>query len=191
MSKSKSFAKLELSIFLKLNPDLSDFAPLIIELVDKFGQSGQSGGSAPYNAVRISNIVKKLCMQEPICPITGIDDEWCEVSDGIKQNKRCSALFINGNDRSHYLDAITWKTQTGSTWTGSAFLSDKTRIKSSQYVKSFPFEPKTFVIDVIEVEIKKDDWEFYVKNESDLDQVFEYYYHPKWFRDETIGKILE
>ena len=107
MSNTKNFAERELDILVKSNTDpenrpiIEAFIPEILALVDKFGNSGQSGGSAPYTASALSSAIKKLCMQEPICPITGIDEEWVDVSelcDGkiVYQNRRCSALFKDG-----------------------------------------------------------------------------------------------
>jgi hypothetical protein len=47
------------------------FEKEILALVDKFNNSGQSGGSAPYTAAALSQAVKNLCLQNPICDITG------------------------------------------------------------------------------------------------------------------------
>jgi len=182
-SKTGSKAQEELEILIKSVPDndkciIEEFIPEILALVDKFGKSGQSGGSAPYVSAFLADVVKKLCMQEPISPVTGIDDEWGDVEAGqdktIYQNKRCSALFKE-NNKAHYLDAIVWKTQKGSTWSGSAQLSNGKEILSRQFIKGFPFTPKTFFVDVIEEETSKDNWVFHVKDESQLDKVFEYY----------------
>jgi hypothetical protein len=45
-------------------------------------------------------------------------------------------------------------------------------------IKGFPFTPKTFYIDVLEEEIKKDDWIMWVKDPKQLDEVWEYYKKP-------------
>ena len=45
----------------------------------------------------------------------------------------------------------------------------------TQYIKSFPFKPQEFIIDVIEKEVSKDNWEFTIKNDKDLEKVFEVY----------------
>ena len=179
-SNTKTYAKNELDILLKStpNPIIKDFIPEILELVDKFGKSGQSGGSAPYVSTAISQAVKHLCMQQPICPITGEEYEWNDVSklgDGsiLYQNNRCSGIFKNGSV--YYLDAIVWETQNGMRYSGMAILPNGEKIRSRQCIKSFPFEPKTFYIDVIEKEVVKDDFEFYVKDESQLKDVFDYY----------------
>jgi hypothetical protein len=191
-SNTCRFAENELSILSKSatdpnnRPIIEPFKKEILALCDAFGKSGQSGGSAPYTATAISQVVKKLMLQEPICPITGIDDEWMDVSNlngnenMLYQNRRCSAMFKEGssNASAYYLDAIVWKTQTGSTWSGSALLKDGTvfiKYLSRQRIKSFPFTPKTFYIDVIEIEVAKNDWEFHIKSPRQLAKVFKYY----------------
>lgn len=61
----------------------------ILELIDVFSKQGHSGFSAPYCIQTFA----KLASFEPICPLTGADDEWTEVGDGMFQNKRCSHVF--------------------------------------------------------------------------------------------------
>lgn len=190
MTNTYSFARQELDILEATVPDaiVTPFANEILALCEAFGRSGQSGGSAPYTATAISKAVKKLLLQEPICPVTGVDDEWVDVAEmnggeTLYQNKRCSGLFKETNGKCWYVDAIVKKIQDGTTWSGSFWLSkedyltgDKSKlIGSSQCVKSFPFEPKTFYIDVIEEEVAKDDWEMYLKDPKQLEKVWEYY----------------
>jgi len=190
-----SYAQTELDILVKSSPDpdnrpiIEEFIPEILALIKKFGESGQSGGSAPYTANALSSIIKKLCLYEPICPITGIDEEWTDVSsinDGKSwyQNKRCSSLFKDGKEgRAYYCDAIVKRTQDGSCWSGWFWLSEedylknneKAHISNNAYIKSFPFIPKTFYIDVIEKEVAKDDWEMWCKDPKQLEEVWEYY----------------
>jgi hypothetical protein len=188
--------------FLILNKTVKDaiiapFEKEIIDLVGKFGESGQSGGSAPYTAGVIPEAVKKLCLQEPICDITGIDEEWNDVSEshGDKkwfQNNRLSSVFKEGeNGRPYYLDAIVFKSQNGSCFTGNSVkLPNGEMLRSRQFIK-LPFKPKTFYIDVIETEwadreetIKKDGggwWTSVVSDVSQLEEVFEYYEKPNWY----------
>ena len=61
----------------------------ILEVVEVFANQGHSGYSANY-AIPIIN---KLLKQSFILPLTGEDDEWCEVADGVYQNKRESSIF--------------------------------------------------------------------------------------------------
>lgn len=201
MSNTKKFAERELDILIKSSTDpdnrpiIEEFIPEILALCEKFGNSGQSGGSAPYTASAIAQAIEKLCLKKPICPITGIKDEWGDVSDGqdkediIYQNSRCSALFKDGYERAYYLDAIVWKDEKGATWSGSAILPTGEKIRSRQFLREFPFEPKTFYVDIISKEVKKDNWEFYVKDEKQLEKVFSYYLKPIPRREVLIEKI--
>ena len=193
-------AKRELEILSKSTTDpnnrpiIEEFIPEILELCEKFGLSGQSGGSAPYTATALSQAIKKLCLFEPICPITGIDDEWdfCnydyEDDATMYQNKRLSAIFKDGiNGKPYYIDAVVFKGEDGNCFTtgNGVKLIDGSTIGSRQYIKSFPFTPKTFYIDVIETEwadrtetIKKAGggwWTSVVKNEKQLNTVWRYY----------------
>jgi len=194
MSKTATKAEKEFEILEKTVEDalIAPFKKEILALVDAFGKSGQSGGSAPYTAGAIAQAVKKLCLQEPICDITGVDEEWnsCDYAGDNEsyQNNRLSSVFKNGKDgRPYYLGAIVFKGQNGSCFTGenSVKLADGSTIGSRHYIKKFPFEHKTFYIDVIETEwadkeetIEKKGggwWTSIVKDEAQLKEVFEYY----------------
>ena len=196
MSNTGSKAVREFEILNKTVKDaiISPFEKEILALVEKFGNSGQSGGSAPYTAGAISKAVEKLCLQNPICPISGIDEEWCDQSDlGGKhtmfQNNRLSALFKHAKEaRAYYIDAIVFQGDSGGAFTGNFELKDGTKIGSAQYIKGFPFTPKTFYVDVIDYRFDKDKktgkltpnpdgdwWEHEMKDEDQLKEVFEYY----------------
>jgi len=62
------YAERELSILSQSHPDpdnrplVEPFKDQILSLCEAFGQSGQSGGSAPYTATAISQAVKKLLL---------------------------------------------------------------------------------------------------------------------------------
>jgi hypothetical protein len=200
MTNTQKFAKQELDILAATTPDaiIIPFSKEILTLCEAFGNSGQSGGSAPYTASAIAQAVKKLMLHEPICDVTGHESEWRDVTgigNTIKyQNSRCSALFKNGiESKAHYLDAIVWKgKESWDTFTGRVYIDDKNfeLIGSSQFVK-FPFKPKTFYIDVINIPITKeeaksknlhyiedDNNQFYytiLKDPKQLIKVFKYY----------------
>jgi len=183
------YAERELSILSQSLPDpdnrpiVEPFTKEILSLCEAFGKSGQSGGSAPYTATAISRTIKKLLLQEPICPITGVDEEWTDVTelnDGTPmfQNKRCSAVFKDGRDgRAYYLDAIVFKSGEDNAFTSNrgAFLPDGSLVGSCNYIKSFPFTPKTFYISVVDKEVAKDNWEHYIVAPGMLKRVFKYY----------------
>jgi len=154
-------------------PIIEPFKKEILALVDAFARSGQSGASAPFTASAIARAIKHLCLLEPIMPITGKDDEWIKISDDKYQNNRLSSLFRKGK-KSYYLNAIVWQTQRGTTWSGQANLNGKA-YSGRQYVKKFPFIPKTFVIKVNEMELGHGNWDLQIIDPAELDKVFEYY----------------
>jgi hypothetical protein len=145
----------------------------VLDLIDVFAKQGHSGCSASM----VSNIFNKLSRYENLTPLTGKDEEWNDVGEDMWQNNRVSSVFKDKDKKPYYLDAIVWKTQTGSTWGGSANKLNGEVVGSRQFIKSFPFIPKTFYIDVIEKEISKGNWEFTIKDEKQLEKVFEYYTH--------------
>ena len=185
-TNTANFAKRELEILSASLPDkdnrpiIEPFIPEILALCEKFGKTGQSGGSAPYTASAISQAIKKLLLQEPIMPITGIEDEWVDVSiygdknekECVWQNKRDSRVFRSADKKCFFLDAIIWREENGNTYYGNAILPTGERLHSKQFIKSFPFTAKTFYIDVVK-EVLPDDWtqepfiewDYYLKSE--------------------------
>lgn len=137
----------------------------VLELVELFSKQGHSGSSAP----QVINLFEKVASYKPLKPIMCTDDEFVEVGDLARQNKRCSAVFRDSEGKPYYIDAIIWKTQNGGCFGDSA-----DNIRGRQYIK-LPFVPKTFYIDVIEEEVAPDDWELRIKDLSQLEQVWEYF----------------
>lgn len=198
-SNTHNIAKQELNILAATVPDaiVTPFAKEILSLCEAFGNSGQSGGSAPYTASAISQAIKKLMLHEPICDVTGHESEWVDVAqhmgETMWQNLRCGGLFKYSDGKCSYNDAIVWKgVEDLNTFTGRVYIDDKNfeLIGSSQYAK-FPFKPKTFYIDVVRVPITKEEAEgrnlhyiedgfnkcYYtiLKDPKQLDKVFKYY----------------
>lgn len=147
----------------------------VMELIKVFSKQGHSG----FSANRVVSLFEKVARYENLLPLTGEDSEWNDISDlngGTLQNNRVSSVFKEKETgRAYYIDAIVWRTQNGGYFTGSA-----DDVSSRQYIKSFPFTPKTFYVDVIEEEVKKDDWVFHIKDNEQLMPVFEYYEEKKW-----------
>lgn len=180
---------------------IAEFVPEIEALVDKFGKSGQSGFSAPFTAGAIVDTLKKMLAHEPLGEgITGADDEWNDISTienvqegtGTFQNNRLSSVFKESKDgRPYFLDAIVFKPiGKDYSFTGNSVAiseGSEEKIASSQYIKAFPFQPKTFTIDVHEKEYRKLKdgslveeegggwWESWLADPKQLEQVWEYY----------------
>lgn len=182
-----SHAKFELELAGFFDED-SDYAGAIgeavMELMEVFAKQGHSGGSAPI----VASLFHKLANYEPLGPITGKDEEWGDIRDIAGepwyQNKRESGLFKDSDGRVTYNDAIIKRCPNGTTWSGTIYMTredainNTNRFHSSLEIKGFPFIPKTFYIDVLEEEIKKDDWIMWVKDPKQLDEVWEYYKKP-------------
>ena len=112
----------------------------ILQLIETFAKQGHSGFSANY----VANMFHKLVKYETLSPLKGNDDEWGNVSDmsgdrkTLFQNNRDGRVFKN-DDGAFFTEAIIW-TESGE--------SSYTNKDSNRYIKSFPFTPKTFYVEV-------------------------------------------
>lgn len=61
----------------------------VLRLMEVFCDEGHSGSSAPYAIA----LFRRLASWTPLTPLTGEDDEWNEVGDGLFQNRRASNVF--------------------------------------------------------------------------------------------------
>jgi hypothetical protein len=103
------------------------------KLLEAFDGEGHSGTSAPY----IISLFSKLAAFEPIGPLTGNDDEWDEVGEGVLQNKRCSHVFKE-NGKAHDIEGCVFRRPDG-----SCFTSYDSRVPIQ-----FPYTPTTEYVDV-------------------------------------------
>lgn len=109
----------------------------ILRMVQAFADEGHSGFSANYAV----NCLEKLLRYQPLSPLTGEDDEWTEVGDGVYQNKRCGRVFKE-NGEAYDIDGIVfWEWYTDPE-TGEKFKSHFT-CKDSRVPVQFPYTPKT------------------------------------------------
>lgn len=176
-------AKKELEIAGLFNKDSAydgALAPAVMELVEVFSKQGHSGMSASL----VLDLFKKVASYDCIDPVKGTDDEWVDVDDHHYQNNRVPGLFKRKSDgKAYYLDAIVWRGQEpGDTFTGK--VGD---YRSRNFVKSFPFVPRTYYIDVIKdfdyqkypqsevVEGHNEKYVYCIKHIDKLEAVFEYY----------------
>jgi hypothetical protein len=79
----------------------------ILHMVEEFSKAGHSGFSSSYAI----DVLSKLLKYEPLCPLTGDDDEWVNVAEDngypLYQNKRASRVFKN-NDVAYDIDGIVF-----------------------------------------------------------------------------------
>lgn len=110
-----------------------NLGPACMEIMRVFSEQGHSGMSASL----VTSLVQKLMRFEPLSPLTGTEEEWVEVSAGIKQNRRCSHVFMeNGNAYDSQGRIFREKN-------GNCFQS-----RDSRVTIDFPYVPKTEYVDV-------------------------------------------
>lgn len=179
MSNLMKHAKREFEL-LPEDAVVKEFEQEILALVDKFGESGQSGASAPYVAKIVSSVVHKLCMFKPLSPLTFDMEEWQEISEFVYQNKRNSAVFMEKEMKPYYLYALVFTNSKESSFTGSSSLYEGgiKRIKSIAYIKDLEsFTGESFYVPVHEKEVSPDDWESWLTEDAHkvLDKASEVY----------------
>jgi hypothetical protein len=134
MSNLVDYAKSELDIAgLTADGDEYDVAvrEAALEIIEKFSDQGHSG----FSAGMVTNIVEKLMRFHPLTPLTGDDDEWTEVTEGVFQNKRCSHVFKE-NGRAYDINGRVFEEPNGCRFTS----------RDSRVEVTFPYEPKTEVV---------------------------------------------
>ena len=96
----------------------------VLKMLDIFADEGHSGSSASYTI----NLFKKIASFEPLGPLTGADDEWHEVGDGVFQNKRMCSVFKRADrfdGQAYWLDSkVFWE------WCSSPDIDDSKLFKS-------------------------------------------------------------
>lgn len=86
-------------------------AKAILDLIELFASQDHTGFTAPYTI----NTFSRLAMFKPLSPLTGEDDEWVDVGDGLLQNKRYSAVFKDKNGIAYNIEGKVF-TDDGETW---------------------------------------------------------------------------
>jgi len=107
------YAKSELERAKYFDGDMNQaMAEDILQLIKVFGEQGHSGFSAPF----CIKLFTRLASHKPMSPLTGEDDEWAEVGDGVWQNKRYSAVFKD-KDHAYNVEGKIFIDPDGTTWT--------------------------------------------------------------------------
>jgi len=107
----------------------------VLELVEVFSRQGHSGFSAPM----CISLFSKVANFEPLCPLTGDDNEWNEVGDGLLQNNRCSHVFKE-NGEAYDIEGRIFREPNGSCYQNA----------DSRVPVEFPYTPKREYVDVEE-----------------------------------------
>lgn len=87
----------------------------ILEVVKVFSEQDHSELSASY----CISILHRLLQYKNITPLTGEDDEWLYVTEGVYQNKRRSTVFKQAdrfNGQAYDIEGIIFSDDGGKTW---------------------------------------------------------------------------
>lgn len=109
----------------------------VLELLEVFARQGHSGFSAHYAV----EMFRKLALYEPLVPLSGADDEWNEIGDGVFQNNRCSHVFKDKdrfNGQAYDIKGRIFREPDGSCYTNI----------DSRVPVTFPYTPKSEYVDV-------------------------------------------
>lgn len=106
----------------------------VMKMVKVFADEGHSG----YSAKMAINLFERVASFEPITPLTGADDEWMEVGEGMFQNVRCSHVFKGPDGQAYDIDGKVFREPSGSCYTNG----------ESRVPLTFPCTPKTEYVDV-------------------------------------------
>ncbi len=104
----------------------------VMQMIEQFAEEGHSGMSASLAI----GLFKRLANFEPLTPLTGEDDEWTEVGEGVFQNRRCSRVFKDKTG-AYDIDGKVFREPNGACFTN---------IDSRVYVE-FPYTPTTEYVD--------------------------------------------
>lgn len=136
MGNLQDFARKELELagfFDKDSMYAGMLGEAVMKLIDVFSDEGHSGTSASITV----NAFERVARFEPLTPLTGEDDEWNEVTEGMLQNKRCSHVFKK-DGRAYDSEGRVFRQASG-----SCFLS-----RDSFVDITFPYVPKREYVDV-------------------------------------------
>jgi hypothetical protein len=137
MSNLESFAKDELTragLFAKESDYGGMLGDAVMKMVKVFADEGHSG----YSASMAINLFERVARFEPLTPLTGADDEWTEVGEGMFQNKRCPHVFKEGDGRAYDSTGRVFREPDGCCFTNS----------DSRVYVTFPYTPTIEYVDV-------------------------------------------
>lgn len=66
-----------------------DDSKVMIDILERFFDQWDSGGAV----WAVAPVLQRLIAGKPLSPLTGADDEWNEVGNGVFQNRRLSTVF--------------------------------------------------------------------------------------------------
>lgn len=107
-------------------------AESVMKLVKVFADEDHSG----FSAGMAIGLFEKLARYQPLTPLTGADDEWNEVGNGVLQNNRCSHVFKENGEAYDSTGRIFREPN------GCCYQSKESRVPIT-----FPYVPKIEYVD--------------------------------------------
>lgn len=107
--------------------------PTVMRMIEAFSEEGHSGFSARIAVQAFS----RLADFKPLTPLTGVDEEWTEVGDGIFQNKRCPHVFKE-ESQAYDIEGRVFREPSGVCYTS----------QDSRVPVEFPYTPSREYVDV-------------------------------------------
>lgn len=110
----------------------------VLEIVRVFSRQGHSGMSASM----VTAMAEKLLRYEPLCPLTGADNEWWEIPAGMRpentthQNVRCGRVFKRVDGTAYDVEGQILREPDG------------TCVVGGSVEVTFPYIPTTEYVDV-------------------------------------------
>ena len=112
---------------------------LIVRNVEDILKVVSNQGHSEFSMLYLLDLLNKAIKRIPLSPLTGSNDEWDDISDGLLQNKRDSRVFKPNDEEPYTIDAYAFREPNGSCYTG----------RSSHKEIKFPYRPcETIYIDV-------------------------------------------
>jgi len=108
----------------------------VLELLEVFSTHGHSGSSYGYAV----SLFEKLARFKLITPLTGNDNEWHEVGEGVFQNIRLSSVFKGKDNKPYDIDGrVYWEWYKNEE--GEVYKSHFSKGGDRFYIE-FPYEQK-------------------------------------------------
>lgn len=105
----------------------------VMRMVRDFADEGHSG----FSSGMTRHLFEQVSAFKPLQPLTGFDDEWQEIGDGMHQNLRCSRVFKDKTG-AYDIDGRVFREPSGCCYTN----------RDSRVYVTFPYTPVTEYVDV-------------------------------------------
>jgi hypothetical protein len=117
---------------LRLLGEDPDMATHVLDMVRLFSDARHSG----FSAAHAITLLTRLLAFKPLTPLTGQDDEWVMVAEGLEQNNRCPRVFRQ-NGEAYDIEGFVFRDPDGCCYTNS----------ESRRAVTFPYTPHTEYVD--------------------------------------------